>query len=226
MGLEDLIGAGKPEEYVAGVLLILEGRWIIRLKEKQVKVPRGLGRGALVGRTEKHVAQPRSFALPPFDLVLPGPVGARIIVIRTLEDLGQGVEVGEVEPVLVQAFRPLGDLGVIVHGFLDVEVELAPGATFGVLFCGRDELAVDRLHDEPERRFHLAPQVIGRVATQFGNQRIKKTEGVPQGLGCQAHRLFNVTHRQPVQAQTVNDTPGQLLVFPFGVACLYQLLEL
>ena len=66
--------------------------------------------------------------------------------------------------------------------------------------------------DLPEHRFHLRQQVVGRVSPEILDTRLVEAETVPQFFGGGTQGGVDVTCRQPVHRQRVNDTYRHRLV--------------
>jgi len=137
--------------------------------------------------------------LLPDQFVLPDFVAGHIGGVLAFHDPLERLVIEAVELSLAQAFGPLVDQGVEVVGLLQVEIELA------VVSIEGDELAADCLVDLAQDRFHMGLEIlVGFVATQLGDQRIKQAETVAQFLGGCAHGGIDVASGKAVDGQSMD----------------------
>ena len=198
-GREVVVGCGQADECLVGPLLVDERRRVVRLQEVDVEVPRRLRGGALVRRAHEQVAQPRHVLARPRQLVEPDPVAGDVRLVALLEHLLERLEVGVVEPVLVEVRGTLLDALVVVDVLADVEVELA------VVFVAGQELAGDGpddlLDDRLQRRADEAGIHLGNVGGQ-------QAQVVAQLVDGHADRHVDVVGGEAVNSKPIDDAEG------------------
>ena len=197
---------GQAKEHFIGLLLVLEVRRIERLDEVEVEITGRHGCRALVGSAEEEISLSCRLVLQPFQLVLPDLVAGDVGLVGALHDLFQGIVVVAVELGGIEALGALLDERVEVVGLLEIQVELP------VVRVGGDELAADRLVDFAQDRFHLGKEVVGRVSAQVLDAGLVETERVAQLFGRGAQGCVDVSGRQPVDRERVDDAERHGLV--------------
>ena len=197
-GAELLVRVRQAQEQLLGFLLVLEMRRVKGLDEIEVEVPLRHRCGAFVGCAEEKVSQSRGLAIQPFDLVLPDLVAGHIGLIRAFHDPSKRLVVVAVELRGIEALGPLLDQRVEIVGLLEVQVILA------VVRIGGNELPAHRLVDFPQDGFHLGKQIIGRIAAQLLDARLKETQAVAQFLRRRAQGRVDVARREPVNGERMD----------------------
>ena len=212
---EGFVLAGEAEEDFVGLFLVGVARRVKGLDEVEVELALGDGGGAVVGRAKEEVTEAASFAVQPFDFVLPdleaGDVGGDV---GTFQDLAERVVVVAVKGAAVEGLGALLNERVVVVGFLEVEEKLA------VVLVGRDELAADGLVGFAERGFDDREEIIGGVAAHFRGARVVEAETIAELLRRETERGVQVARGEAVNGEALDDADGQGLVGLFRKGAL------